>query len=189
MSGNEPEAAAGSFVETNDGVDEDGGCVGGAAEGGGDGVGREEERPPPSAVAVGDVEEGSANDLSEPDYDYLAVSADDEDCVERQSDAGSGDVPSSPDYDHLDTSCGEELPSSSFHGSGGNANAREHVPMAACSNDEHPKPMPMGEYDSDCHPEEEDDADVGEEYILGTLMVRVLQAKNLKVRNIMALIS
>eukprot|EP01082_Thalassiosira_pseudonana_P005669 g5637.t1 g5637 contig2:957270-959428(+) len=102
--------------------------------------------------------------LSEPDYGYLSNEADD---INNNSSNAEDDMSSSPNYDHLGLDC-EEI-SASFnlkqqqqhHG---------HIP--------HDDEVATEQYD--CLEEEYRMDNVGEEYILGTLMVRVLQARHLK---------
>lgn len=101
--------------------------------------------------SLGDTATGVFDDGSDPDYDYLADAT-----------SSNGDLPSEePEYyDNLGLDCVNDLqvdesPSSELqqmHSEGCNENIYAF-----------------------------DDEDYGDEYILGTLMVRVLQARNLKV--------
>mmetsp|Transcript_35274 Transcript_35274/g.75309 ORF Transcript_35274/g.75309 Transcript_35274/m.75309 type:complete len:788 (+) Transcript_35274:203-2566(+) len=202
MGGNSLEAAVGLFVDMDD---DSGGGVGGGAlrieESGREARGEGGRAPTPASGGggggdnVGDLNDsfGDGDDksltFSEPDYDFLADYDDDGGEV---SDAFSDDVPSSPDYDHLGPCCVEELSSSLYyaHGEGdvSDIEAIEEdnegdIARVASSGNKDPKPMDTAR--ETWHDHERDHAgggeeDGGEEYILGTLMVRVLQAKNLK---------
>ena len=77
---------------------------------------------------------------------------------------------SSPNYDHLGLDC-EEI-SASFNLQQQQQQQHGHIPH----DDE------VATEQNDCLEEEYRMDNVGEEYILGTLMVRVLQARHLKVR-------
>ena len=137
------------------------------------------------------IDEEDNEILSEPDYDFLAVEEEDvgdtdydydyeQQQMQNMEDDLSDDEPSSPEYDHLglddyeqeisaydfpDVSCGNnDLNTTSSHEQNQNANE----PSATCA----------GENELMYYAQVEDE---GGEYILGTLMVRVLQAKNLKV--------
>ena len=121
--------------------------------------------------------------MSEPDYDHLQVEDDDDDDdAERRSDDGSGisssdDVASSPNYEHLGLGYNEEeivAPASSFQDQDNGIvknNKKEGPAVEVKAVDGHH--FKAGEV------EEVDD--LGEEYILGTMLVRVLQARDVKV--------
>jgi hypothetical protein len=122
-----------------------------------------------------DKEEGLSMQPLEPDYDHLLV-GDDDDVAEHQSNNGSGgsnDVASLPNYDHLGK---EELaaaaPSCHYHvDESMNKNKTDDLAVETKATDE-------------CHcnaGEGEEDDNLGEEYILGTMLVRVLQARDVKV--------
>ncbi len=103
--------------------------------------------------SLGDTAKGDcSDDESEPDYDYLA------------EETSSTCIPASeePDfYDNLGLDCENDL-----------------------RVDESPSLVLQGLHYEECKDNmmyEPGDEDYGDEYILGTLMVRVLQARNLKV--------
>ena len=108
------------------------------------------------ACADDDDEDDVDGDFSEPDYDHLFTGEDDVSVSSHEN------MPSSPDYNHLGA-CAEDF--SAMHDS-------RQEPMGAKAG---------AIEDEDCYPEKGKD-EMAEEYILGTLMVRVLQAKHLKVR-------
>jgi hypothetical protein len=122
--------------------------------------------------------------MSEPDYDHLQDEDDDDD-AERRSDDGSGigssdDVASSPNYDHLGLGYNEEeivAPASSFqdHDNGIVKNNKKEGPAVEVK-------AVDGHHCEAVEGEEVDD--LGEEYILGTMLVRVLQARDVKVNYI-----
>ncbi len=126
-----------------------------------------------------DKEEGLSMQPLEPDYDHLLV-GDDDDVAEHQSNNGSGgsnDVESLPNYDHLGLNCNKEelaaaTPSCHYHvDESMNKNKTDDPAVETKATDE-------------CHcdaGEGEEDDNLGEEYILGTMLVRVLQARDVKV--------
>jgi hypothetical protein len=115
---------------------------------------------------------GGEEDLSvqpsEPDYDHLQVEDDDD---ERRSDG----VASSPDYDHLGLGYIEEeivAPAASCHDNEIVKNNEKEGPAVEVK-------AVDGHHCEAVEGEEVDD--LGEEYILGTMLVRVLQARDVKV--------
>lgn len=105
------------------------------------------------------VENDVLDDLStEPNYDYLAeenMSLVEQKNKDDQADGDSGSMPSTPDYDNLGADCEE---------------AEQTISMSADFDN-------IGSQEYCC---EFDKEDFGDEYILGTLMIRVLQARNLR---------
>ena len=122
----------------------------------------DDERQENNAQHEYHIEEHNFDDLvdSEPDYDYLAEES-------------SSDLPSEePDYyDALGLDCENDVENDQCNERGNDYNDVSQTPMFnAVENDEYYH-----------HGVVEEGEDLGEEYILGTLMVRVLQARNLKV--------
>lgn len=153
---------------------------------------QEEYQVPISSINHSDENEGvndednASLNVSEPDYDYLAEEDENEDAIIEQKQEEEGeednlsDVASSPDYDYLgiDNDCVE--PSSAQYEDGGAVGApgQNSTDQVDTSNEQQHMEAKSGvEY---CYNVEVEDN--GEDYILGTLMVRVLQAKDLKVR-------
>ena len=139
-------------------------------------------------------DDNGSNVLSEPDYDYL-VEDDNEnnttfdtlckeiigereeivdDIVQQHADDDVNDIDISPDcYDNLGLDCAE-LSATAFD---------EFAPIEKKQEEEaNLKAQSNKEDDEQYNFYAEEVVDYGEEYILGTLMVRVLQAKHVKVR-------
>jgi len=139
-------------------------------------------------------DDNESNVLSEPDYDYLVEDENENnttfdtlcrdiigereeivnDIVQQHADDDVNDIDISPDYyDNLGLDCAE-LSATAFD---------EFAPIEEKKQDE------TDNMKAHCNKEDEqynfyaeEIVDDGEEYILGTLMVRVLQAKHVKVR-------
>jgi hypothetical protein len=200
MSGNDLGTAAGLFAEMMSDGGLGGEVAGGAEVGGGGGGGSDNQRDNvvidgfessrdacDDEIVTDELDEGHSIQTSEPDYDHLLVEdGDDNDsCDEYGShndnddgdDDDSDDVASStPDYDHLGEV--EELASTAASP----LRAQHHDGMM--KNNTHDSPSEINtkdgnDYDAEGDVVDEDD-DLGEEYILGTMMVRVLQARDIK---------
>ena len=166
-------------IDASGDIDGDGNIAEASDDGGGGGFG--------TAINNDDIIGGGGDfsvQMSEPDYDHLQVEDDDDDDddAERRSDDGSGigssdDAASSPDYDHLGLGYNEEeivAPASSFqdHDNGIVKNNKKEGPVVEVK-------AVDGHHCEAGEGEEVDD--LGEEYILGTMLVRVLQARDVKV--------
>ena len=144
----------------------------------------------PALAGISDVqlqtEIGVANDVlvdlsssSEPDYDYLVEEnvalyeqyKNEIDCSFNDS------VPSTPDYDNLGADCEEE--EQQHQRNTNDLTAKLSTFPVIPSTNEFDK-IGSKEHQGESH-HGIDQEDFGDEYILGTLMVRVLQARNLRV--------
>jgi len=140
---------------------------------GGESIGDSSNRIDGDAIDGNEIGDEGSSAFSEPDYDYL-VNDDDE-----QSNSGSGsDVASSPDYDHLGLDY-DDLSATYLDDDGGSGNGiqepDENILISASSKG--PNTEAKATMGDCCYAEE---SDVGEEYILGTMMVRVLEARHVK---------
>lgn len=141
-------------------------------------------------------DDNESNVLSEPDYDYLAEDdnennttfdtlckeiigereekEDDDDIQQQHANDDVNDIDISPDYyDNLGLDCAE-LSATAFD---------EFAPIEEKKQDEDDNmKVQCNKEDEQYNFYAEEVVDDGEEYILGTLMVRVLQAKHVKVR-------
>lgn len=131
------------------------------------------------------IENDILDDLStEPDYDYLAEEnmSQEEQNNDDEEDGDSGSMPSTPDYDNLGADCEEEQQREEQQlYSQNDMLAAQTISMSAfpaiptTSDFDN---IGSQAYEDDCY--EFDKEDLGDEYILGTLMIRVLQARNLR---------
>ena len=137
-------------------------------------------------------DDNESNLLSEPDYDYLVEddnennrtfdtlckeiigeSRDEDNIQQQHADDDVNDIDISPDYyDNLGLDCAE-LSATAFD---------EFAPIEEQEDEDNIKAQSNKEDDEQYNFYAEEVVDDGEEYILGTLMVRVLQAKRVKVR-------
>lgn len=150
-------------------------------------------------------EAGSEHFSVEPDYDYLMADAhvDIDNVVEEKrvailsndnddkSCSSLGFLESSPNYEYLDLDSlyeeeieEKELPQAAIttrlnHERVGDANATNNDPNGIYPTKGHKVDIQSMSMDAD--EKEEEIEDMGEEYILGTMMVRVLQARHVKV--------
>jgi len=132
------------------------------------------------------VENDLLDDLSsEPDYDYLAeehnMSLEEQN--NNNNDADYDSMPSTPDYDNLGADCEEEQSRGQQQYNNNDLLVAQTISMSAfpaipSTNDF--DNIGSQEYQDDCYGIDQGDLDLGEEYILGTLMIRVLQARNLR---------
>ena len=147
---------------------------------GGESIGDSSNRIDGDAIDGNEIGDEGSSAFSEPDYDYL-VNDDDE-----QSNSGSGsDVASSPDYDHLGLDY-DDLSATYLDDDGGSGNGiqepDENILISASSKG--PNTEAKATMGDCCYAEE---SDVGEEYILGTMMVRVLEARHVKVSSLFSI--
>ena len=132
------------------------------------------------------VENDLLDDLSsEPDYDYLAeehnMSLEEQN--NNNNDADYDSMPSTPDYDNLGADCVEQQSREQQQYNNNDLLVAQTISMSAfpaipSTNDF--DNIGSQEYQDDCYGIDQGDLDLGEEYILGTLMIRVLQARNLR---------
>jgi len=140
-------------------------------------------------------DDNESNVLSEPDYDYLVEDENENnttfdtlcrdiivereeivnDTVQQHADDDVNDIDISPDYyDNLGLDCAE-LSATAFD---------EFAPIEEKKQEEEDNMKVRSKDDEQYNFYVEEIVDDGEEYILGTLMVRVLQAKHVKVSNV-----
>ena len=155
----------------------------------------EEGRPAADAVdnSASKIELGEAaveNDLlddlsSEPDYDYLA---EEHMSVKEQNNNNNNDedydsISSTPDYDNLGADCVEQQSREQQQYTSNDLLVAQTISMSAFpaipSTNDFDK-IGSQDYQDYCYGIDQGDLDFGKEYILGTLMIRVLQARNLR---------